>query len=132
VLIPRVDRIREAVADAFTADPSLEQRRERLAAEGAIVWVLNGSGVDGQAAAVAGYLDFLGVAASAPNQPTDPVAQTTIVALNGAEAAMPETLALLESTLGVTATTRADPAATADFIVTTAPTTPALTPPPGP
>jgi LCP family protein required for cell wall assembly len=132
VLIPRVDRIREAVADAFTSDPAVEERRERLAAEAAIVWVLNGSGVDGQATAVAGYLDFLGVAASAPNQPTDPVAQTTVVALNGAETSMPETLALLESTFGVTATTRADPAATADFVVTTAPTTPALTPPPGP
>jgi LCP family protein required for cell wall assembly len=133
VIIPRLDRIRAAVAEAFTADPAVEARRERLAAEGAIVWVLNGSGVEGQASRIAGYLDWLGIAASAPNQaPAAPVAATTIVVYNGAEARLPETISVLESTFGVTATPAVDPAARVDILVTTAPTTPNLTPPPAP
>jgi LCP family protein required for cell wall assembly len=133
VIIPRVDRIRAAVAEAFTADPAVEAIRERLAAEGAIVWVLNGSGVEGQASRIAGYLDFLGIAASAPNQaPAAPVNTTTIVVYNGAAARMPETIELLESTFGVTATPMTDPAAPVDIVITTAPGTPNLTPPPAP
>jgi LCP family protein required for cell wall assembly len=133
VVLPNVDRIRAAVAEAFSADPALEARRERLAAENATVWVLNGSGIDSQASRIAGYLDFLGIAASAPNQaPAAPVALTTIVVYNGAEARLPETVAVLESTFGVTVTPMSDPAARVDILITTAPTTPSLTPPPAP
>ncbi|HEU0237294.1 MAG TPA: LCP family protein [Candidatus Limnocylindrales bacterium] len=133
VIIPNVERIRAAVAEAFTADPAVEDRRARLAAEGAIVWVLNGSGIGGHASQIAGYLDFLGIAASAPNQaPDGPVSATTIVVYNGAEARLTETIAVLESVFGVTVTTAVDPDARFDILLTTAPSTPNLTPPPGP
>ena len=133
VVLPNVDRIRAAVAEAFTADPELEARRERLAAEGAIVWVLNGSGVDGQATRLAGYLDWLGIAASAPNRaPPSPATVTTIVVYNGAEAQLPETIAVLEAAFDVAVTPVTDPAARVDILLTTAPSTPNLTPPPAP
>jgi hypothetical protein len=133
VIIPNVERIRAAVAEAFTADPAVEDRRARLTAEGAIVWVLNGSGIQGHASQVAGYLDFLGIAASAPNQPPDaPVSATTIVVYNGAEERLTETIAALESVFRVTVTTAVDPDARFDILLTTAPSTPNLTPPPGP
>ena len=133
VIIPNVERIRAAVAEAFTADPAVEDRRARLTEEGAIVWVLNGSGIGGHANQIAGYLDFLGIAASAPNQaPDGPVSATAIVAYNGAEARLTETVAVLESVFGVTVTTAVDPDARFDILLTTAPSTPNLTPPPGP
>jgi LCP family protein required for cell wall assembly len=133
VIIPNVERIRAAVAAAFTADPAVEDRRARLTEEGAIVWVLNGSGIQGHASQIAGYLDFLGIAASAPNQPPDgPVSATTIVVFNGAEERLTETIAALESVFGVAVTTAVDPDARFDVLLTTAPSTPNLTPPPGP
>jgi len=133
VIIPNVERIRAAVTEAFTADPAVEDRRARLAEEGAIVWVVNGSGIGGHASQIAGYLDFLGIAASAPNQaPDGPVSATTIVVYNGAEARLTETIAVLESVFGVTVTTAVDPDARFDVLLTTAPSTPNLTPPPGP
>ena len=58
---------------------------------------------------LAGYLDYHGLAASAPRQrPSGPVpADTTIVVYNGAEAdKLPETIAYLEKTFGVTAERR--------------------------
>ncbi len=67
------------------------------------MWVLNGTSDNGRGAALAGYLDFHGLAASAPRQrPAGAVpANTTIVVYNGAEAKLPETIAYLEQTFGV-------------------------------
>lgn len=133
VIVPNVERIRAAVAAAFEVDPAAGADRERIAAEDADVWILNGSGIEGQAAAIAGYLDARGVKALAPSQtPSDPPATTTLVVYNGAEGRLAETIALLEAVLGVTATVATDPDVTVDIIVTTAKTTPELTPPPGP
>ena len=61
-------RIRAAVKAAFTADPADEARARHLAEEGAGLWVLNGTGDAARGAAVAGYLDYHGIAASAPRQ----------------------------------------------------------------
>src|SRR5207244_7501850 len=44
VIVPSVDKIRLAVANAFVSDPRLEALRQRVAEENASVWVLNGSG----------------------------------------------------------------------------------------
>lgn len=134
VIIPYVDKIRAAVATAFTVTPGAEANRERIAAENATVWVLNGGGRQGQAADIAAYLSSLGIDAIAPSQrPTTQPATTTIVAYNGAETRMTETVKALEAALGVTAmTSRTDPNARADFVVTTSPRTPDLTPPPAP
>ncbi len=134
VIIPNVARIRAAVAEAFVVDPALEARRAILAEEGGRVWVLNGSGEQGQAARIAGYLDWLGLTVSAPNQaPVPPRLQgTRIVVYNGAEARLPETVKVLEEVFGVTAQVVADPAAGADIIVSTGRATADLTPPPAP
>jgi hypothetical protein len=134
VLLPRVDRIRAAVRDAFSGDPALEAKREALAAEGATVWVLNGSGKDGQAANIAGYLDAAGIAASAPNQKPDVSGRTntTIRAYNGAELRLPVTVEALAAIFGVAVVPVTDPTVTVDIIVVTGATTPDLAPPPTP
>jgi len=134
VIIPKLDRIRAAVRDAFTTDPAIAERREVLAAEGARVHVLNGSGNSGQATSLAAYLEYLGLAASAPGQKPDVtgLAGTTIRVYNGVEASMPVTVATLEALFGVTAELVESAAATADIVVITGEDTPALTPPPAP
>jgi len=134
VIIPNVTRIRAAVREAFVVDPALESRRVRLAKEAARVWVLNGSGEEGQAGRIAGYLDWLGFNVSAPNRaPVPPrLPGTRIVVYNGAETRLTETIAVLEEVFGVQAQLAADPAAGADVVVSTGRQTPDLTPPPAP
>jgi 2-hydroxychromene-2-carboxylate isomerase len=78
---------------------------------------------------VAGYLDFRGVAASAPTQrpPAGAVPANTIIRVyNGAETKLPLTMALLEQAFGVQALPVADPAVRVDVIVTTGGKTPTL------
>ena len=65
-LTPKVKAIRRAVKEVFTVDRAFEQARVKVGEEGAVVWVLNGSGISGQAAAIADYLDYLGVNATCP------------------------------------------------------------------
>ena len=128
-LTPNVPRIRAAVATAFDFDPRVEAQRQAVAQESAQVWVLNGTGGAGTAATVAGYLDFRGVAASAPNQrpQTGSVPADTIIRVyNGAETRLPLTMALLEEVFGVTALPVTDPAVRADVVITTGRKTPAL------
>jgi LCP family protein required for cell wall assembly len=128
-LSPNVARIRAAVASAFNFDPRVEAQRQAVAQEGAQVWVLNGTGGTGTAAAVAGYLDFRGVAASAPNQgpPAGTVPANTIIRVyNGAETKLPLTMALLDQAFGVQALPVTDPAVRVDVIVTTGRKTPTL------
>jgi LCP family protein required for cell wall assembly len=128
-LSPNVPRIRAAVASAFDFDPRAEAQRQAVAQEGAGVWVLNGTGANGTAAAVAGYLDFRGVAASAPNQAPPPGTvppDTVIRAYNGAAAKMPLTIALLTNVFGVKVLSVTDPAVKVDVIVTTGVKTPTL------
>lgn len=133
VIIPNVARIRSAVRDAFDTDPATEARREAIAAEGASVWVLNGSGVVGQASNLARYLEAWGIAASAPTQrPDNRPSRTRILAYNGAETRFPATAAFLADVLGVEVVPTEDPAARVDFAIITARTTPSLTPPPAP
>ncbi|MBI2762850.1 MAG: LCP family protein [Chloroflexi bacterium] len=133
IIVPRVDRIRAAVRGAFTADAA-NDRREQLTAEAATIYVLNGSGSAGQASGIADYLEFLGLAASAPGQKPDVsrLAATTIRIYNGAELTMPLTVAALEGLFGVKADLVTDGAATADIVIITGSNTPALTPPPIP
>jgi LCP family protein required for cell wall assembly len=134
VIIPKLDRIRAAVRDAFTTDPAIADRREQLGAEGATVYVLNGSGVSGHASRLAEYLEYLGMAASAPAQKPDVTGlpTTTLRVYNGAETTMPVTVSTLEALFGVTAELIDNDTATADVVVITGTATPALTPPPAP
>jgi LCP family protein required for cell wall assembly len=129
----RVDRIRRAVASAFSTDPKAEARREALAAESGRVWVLNGSGETGQASRLAAYLTDAGIEASSPNgRPTSRPSSTRIVVYNGAEQKIPNTVAYLEKVLNTKATHENDPSVLVDVIVTTAKSTPDLTPRPAP
>lgn len=133
IIVPKVDRIRAAIRNAFVPDPAAAAREE-LTAEGAAVYVLNGSGRTGEASRIADYLEFLGIAASAPGQKPDVsgLPKTTIRVYNGAEATMPLTVAALESLFGVTADLVTNPTATADIVIITGGDTPSLTPPPIP
>jgi LCP family protein required for cell wall assembly len=131
-LEPRVDRIRAAVRDAFTTDPADKEQRERLAGEGAGVWVLNGTGEPNRGSQIAGYLEFHGLAASAPRQaPEGEVpAKTRITAYNGAEADIPATIAYLEELFGVTVQTATDTTVRTDVVIVIGRDTPNLEPPP--
>lgn len=133
-LVPKLDRIRAAVRDAFAADPGVADRRERLGEEDAVVYVLNGSGISGQATRIADYLEYLGMSASAPGQKPDVrgLPTTTIRVYNGAERAIPLTIATLESLFGATVELVTDASATADIVIITGGDTPSLTPPPAP
>jgi LCP family protein required for cell wall assembly len=134
IIQPRVDRIRQAVEDAFKVDPAFAETRDALLQEGAEVWVLNGSGRNGEAARLSEYLSYLGIAASAPNQRPDVngLAATTIRAYNGAETQFPLTFEALKLVFGVEPTLVTDPAVRIDFSVITGSSTPQLTPPPQP
>lgn len=134
IIIPQVDRIRSAVQDAFTIDPNFAAARDALVQEGATVWVLNGTTHTGEATRVAEYLDYLGIAATAPNQRPDTsgLSATTIRAYNGAADRLPLTMAALKLVFGVTPVAVADPTVHVDFVIITADSTPDLTPPPLP
>lgn len=134
IIQPRVERIRAAVQEAFNIDPAFAETRDALLEEGAEVWVLNGTGRRGEAARLAEYLTYLGIAASAPNQEPDVngLPATTVRAYNGAETSLPLTLAALEQVFGVTVEPVTDPAVRVDFVVITGDATPELTPPPAP
>ncbi len=131
-LEPRVDRIQAAVRDAFTADPADEALRERLAGEGAGVWVLNGTESGNRGTRLAGYLEFHGLAASAPRQaPEGDVPKDTVITVyNGAEAEMPGTIAYLEDLFGVKVKTATDSTVRTDIVIVIGNDTPELEPPP--
>ena len=134
IIVPRVERIRAAVAEAFNVDPNFAEARDALLEEGAELWVLNGTGRTGEAGRLAEYLSYLGLAASAPNQSPDTsgLSATTIRAYNGAEEAHPLTVAALRTVFGVEVTPIVDPAIRVDFVIITGASTPELTPPPAP
>ena len=134
IIQPQVERIRATVREAFQIDPNFAEARDALLAEGAEVWVLNGSGRQGEAGRLSEYLSYLGIAASAPNQDPDTpgLPTTTIRAYNGAESSLPLTAGALQLVFGVEVTPLTDPAITQDFVVITGSSTPQLTPPPAP
>ena len=119
IIEPNIARIRRAVKDAFSTPASLLALRDRLGAEEARVWVLNGSGRGGLSATTADRLAYDGLDASAPNQRVDTQpAKTKIVVYNGAESEIPETIKYLEDLFNVKVTTATDPKVTVDMIVT--------------
>jgi polyisoprenyl-teichoic acid--peptidoglycan teichoic acid transferase len=127
VIWPNVTRIRRAVKQAFSTSADLLDLRDRLGAEEARVWVLNGTGRQGAATNAADYLAYNGLDASAPNKKTATVATTRIVVYNGAESSMPETIKYLQQTYKVTVTTAVDPTVTVDMVITLGKDAPDLT-----
>ena len=134
VIVPDLERIRAAVGEAFSADPDIAEAREKLGSEGAAVYVLNGSQASSQASRIADYLEYLGMAASAPGLAPEVsgLPTTTIRVYNGAETSMPRTVATLEALFDAVAEPIDDATATADIVVITGTDTPSLTPPPAP
>jgi LCP family protein required for cell wall assembly len=128
IIVPNVARIQKAVRDAFSDDPLLAEERDVLSAEGASVWVLNGTSEARRGARLAGYLEYHGLLASSPRQKPEGAipADTKIVVYNGAETRSAKTIAFLEETFGVTATTEIDPEVRADITVTIGRATPDL------
>jgi LCP family protein required for cell wall assembly len=134
IIEPNVTRIRTAVREAFTIDPAFAQARDAIAAEGARIWVLNGSGRTGEATNLAAYLESNGLAATAPNQQpdTEGLPTTTVRAYNGAETKFPLTIAALKEIFGVAVEPVTDPAVPIDLMIITGKSSPQLTPPPLP
>ena len=131
--IPYVNKIKQAVRNALNGTAGDEATKEKIAGEGASVWVLNGSGQTGQAADLAAFLEYQGISASAPSQkPPKGSSVTKIVVYNGAQSDAPATIAYLQSLFGVKATFVTDPTARVDIVITTGGSTPDLTPPPAP
>jgi polyisoprenyl-teichoic acid--peptidoglycan teichoic acid transferase len=132
ILQPRVDRIRQAVVDAFNIDPGFLEARDALQDEGAEVWVLNGSGRTGEAGRLSEFLSYMGLNATAPTQRPDTsgLPNTTIRAYNGAETSLPLAAAALQAVFGVQVTPSTDASVGVDFVVITGNATPQLTPPP--
>ncbi|MGZ9276186.1 MAG: LCP family protein [Candidatus Limnocylindrales bacterium] len=130
--LPYVDRIRAAIRDAFKSSPADEAQRETLAGEGAGVWVLNGTGTQNRGTDLAGYLEYRGLAASAPRTAPEGAvpANTVITVYNGAEADLPQTIAYLESLFKVKVKTATDPTIRTDIVITIGRNTPKLEPPP--
>ena len=128
IIVPYVDKIRTAVRNAFTSDPADEALRQRLAEEAAVVWVLNSTGDRDRGARLASYLEYYGLAASAPRQtpPGGVLADSKVVVYNGAETRLTATIAYLEQLLGVTATFESDAAVRTDVVVTIGRSTPDL------
>ncbi len=134
IIVPRVGRIRAAVAEAFNVDPNFAAARDALLEEGAQLWVLNGSGRTGEAARLAQFLSYLGMDVTAPNQRPDTTGlkKTTIRAYNGAADQFPLTIAALQQVFGVEIEPVTDAAVRVDFVIITGTATPQLTPPPVP
>ena len=133
-LTPKLKAIRRAVRNVFKVDKALEQTRVKVGEEGAVIWVLNGSGIAGQAANIADYLDYLGMNATVPTAGGGRAnrsnhQQSVVTVYNGAETEMVETIAALEGVLGVKVALKNDPLVAADAIVITGAATPSLDPP---
>ena len=133
IIVPRVERIRQAVIDAFAIDPNFLETREALLEEGAEVWVLNGSGRQGEAGRLAEFLTYLGINATAPTERPDVEPRNTVIrAYNGAETSLPLAAEALRAVFGVEVTPVTDASVTNDYLVITGNDTPQLTPPPVP
>lgn len=129
-----VPKMRKDVANVFKKNRDEFDRAAEFASEAAEVSVVNGTrGSNFKSTKIAEYLDSVGVNALVPPinggaaDSTD-YTQTVITVYNGAEAAMPATIAFLEKTFGVTSVTKEDEAQTADIVIAVGTETPALRP----
>ena len=131
VVLPNIPRIRDAVKHAFTLDPADQALREQLAGEGAGVWVLNGTGQTNRGSRLAGYLEFYGLAASAPRQKPEGAVpgDTVITVYNGAETELSATITYLEKLFGVKVKTATDATVRTDIVIVIGRKTPDLEPP---
>ena len=132
IITPDVAKIRAAVVQAFSAQPTKEEREaDAIAREAARIWVLNGTGRKGEAGVLATALSRAGLDASAPSAITPGeigLLKTRFIIYNGAEQRMPISLALLERLLGIKATLIDDASVTVDVEIITGADVPTITP----
>jgi LCP family protein required for cell wall assembly len=137
--VPYLDRIQAAVAAATS--PTAGLAPQPVLAESAPIAVDVGSGTAQQAADMVAYLQSLGLNAQLGDSPPTND-QTKLLVVNGADAQYPQTLALLEKTLGLSGPISSDgstsvqavsdPAQQIGFVIVLGPNAPNLTPPPPP
>jgi len=134
VLQANAKRIRQAARNAFDFDPREQAQRQEIAQEGAVVWVVSGTGEAGRATNLAAYLDYEGFGASAPRgqAPDKAAPRTVITAYNGAETKFAATVARLEQLFKVTVVPATDPKMRADIVVVQGTKTQRLAAPAGP
>ena len=135
IIVPNVPKIRTAVKNAFKTNPADEAQREKLASEGADVWVLSGLSDRTQPSDLAGLPRVPGAGRVAPRARAPPgsvPADTKIVVYNGAADKYPDTIAYLEKRFKVKATEATDPAIRTDIIVTIGRATQKFSAPVGP
>ena len=132
IITPDVAKIRAAVLQAFTAQPTKEEREaDAIARESARIWVLNGTGRKGEAGVLAAALSRSGLDATAPTAVTPDqigLLKTRFIVYNGAEQRMPVTLALLEKLLGLKVTLIDDATVTVDVEIITGADVPTIAP----
>ena len=128
IILPDLAKIRNATERAFRGNATDEDRRQKLAQEGAQVWVLNGTGDPGRGSQLAGFLAFQGMAASAPRQSPDGgiPAHTRITLYNADPEQFPETIRYLETRFDVEVKTERDSSVGADIVITVGRDTPEL------
>ena len=132
IVVPNIARIKQAVKNAFSADPRDEALRQSLAGEGGHLWVLNGTSDSTRGPALSAYLEYHGLAASAPRgRPKGSVPSDTVITVyNGAEEKLAATIAYLEKTFDVQVKTKTDPTIPVDVVITVGRNTPNLQAPP--
>ena len=132
IIVPDVAKIRAAVTEAFSAQPTKEEREaDAIAREAARIWVLNGTGRKGEAGTLAAALGRAGLDASAPTTIVPDeigLLKTRFVVYNGAEQRAPVSLALLQRLLGIAPTLIDDPSVTVDVEIITGADVPTITP----
>lgn len=129
-----VPKMRKDVASIFKKNRAEFDRAAEMKSEAAEVHVLNGTrGNNLKSTRISDYLDSMGVNAIVPPinggaADNEDYTETVITVYNGAEAAMPTTIAFLEKTFKATATTATDEAQQADIVIVVGTSTPALKP----
>lgn len=123
IIVPDVEKIRQAILAAFAAEPTPDEVEEQsVEREAARIWVLNGTGRPGEAGAFAARLIQAGLEATAPSGITPPeigLLQTRLNVYNGAALRVPVTLALIERLMGIRAVEIDDPSVTVDIQIIT-------------
>lgn len=117
-IILKVDKVRATVKQAFTISPAVLAQRNKLSAEGAQVWVLDGKNGMGLAGNNKAYLEYYGMEASVITKLAPVTPQTTTITVyNGAETGLPETIKYLEKLYKVQTVTATDPTVSADIVI---------------
>jgi LCP family protein required for cell wall assembly len=122
-LVANVNAMRRAVKNVFE-DPAKVEKTQELAAEGAVVQVLNGTkGTNQRATRIADSLVCQGISASVPPvnggaADRNDYEESVITVYNGGASSAPQTVKAIEKLMGVKAVEAEDPEQAATIVVT--------------